>query len=170
MKLIIAIVKPFKLDDVRNALSEIGVQGITVTEVKGFGRQKGHTELYRGAEYVVDFLPKVKVEVAVSDEMADKAIEAITASANTGKIGVTTWSPKANIPVRLAIENQSTEGQIFVDVNTTLENTWETLVFDFETLIDPSFSYNRIVIFFEFIPDLAGDGSTYYFDDIELIN
>ena len=75
MKLIIAIVKPFKLDDVRNALSEIGVQGITVTEVKGFGRQKGHTELYRGAEYVVDFLPKVKVEVAVSDEMADKAIE-----------------------------------------------------------------------------------------------
>jgi len=88
----------------------------------------------------------------------------------TGKIGVTTWSPKANIPVRLAIENQSTGGQIFVDVNTTLENTWETLVFDFETLIDPSFSYNRIVIFFEFIPDLAGDGSTYYFDDIELIN
>ena len=72
MKLIIAIVKPFKLDDVRNALSDIGVQGITVTEVKGFGRQKGHTELYRGAEYVVDFLPKVKVEVAVSDEMADK--------------------------------------------------------------------------------------------------
>ncbi len=87
MKLIIAIVKPFKLDDVRNALSDIGVQGITVTEVKGFGRQKGHTELYRGAEYVVDFLPKVKVEVAVSDEMADKALEAITASANTGKIG-----------------------------------------------------------------------------------
>ena len=86
MKLIIAIVKPFKLDDVRTALSEIGVQGITVTEVKGFGRQKGHTELYRGAEYVVDFLPKVKVEVAVSDDMADKAIEAITASA-TGKIG-----------------------------------------------------------------------------------
>ena len=88
----------------------------------------------------------------------------------TGKIGVTTWSPKANIPVRLAIENQTTGGQIFVDVNTTVENTWETLVFDFETLIDPSFSYNRIVIFFEFIPDLAGDGSTYYFDDIELIN
>ena len=87
MKLIIAIVKPFKLDDVRNALSDIGVQGITVTEVKGFGRQKGHTELYRGAEYVVDFLPKVKVEVAVSDEMADQALEAITASANTGKIG-----------------------------------------------------------------------------------
>ena len=87
MKLIIAIVKPFKLDDVRNALSDIGVLGITVTEVKGFGRQKGHTELYRGAEYVVDFLPKVKVEVAVSDEMADKAVEAITQSANTGKIG-----------------------------------------------------------------------------------
>lgn len=88
----------------------------------------------------------------------------------TGKIAVTTWSPKANIPVRLALENQTTGGQIFVDVNTTVENTWETLVFDFETLIDPSFSYNRIVIFFEFIPDLAGDGSTYYFDDIELIN
>ena len=87
MKLIIAIVKPFKLDDVRNALSDIGVLGITVTEVKCFGRQKGHTELYRGAEYVVDFLPKVKVEVAVSDEMADKAVEAITQSANTGKIG-----------------------------------------------------------------------------------
>jgi len=88
----------------------------------------------------------------------------------TGKIAVTTWSPKANIPVRLAIENQTTGGQIFVDVNTTVENTWETLVFDFETLIDPSFSYNRIVIFFEFVVDLAGDGSTYYFDDIELIN
>ena len=87
MKLIIAIVKPFKLDDVRNALSEIGVQGITGTEVTRFRRQKGHTELYRGAEYVVDFLPKVKVEVAVSDEMADQAIEAVTASANTGKIG-----------------------------------------------------------------------------------
>ena len=82
MKLIIAIVKPFKLDDVRNDLSDIGVLGITVTEVKGFGRQKGHTELYRGAEYVVDFLPKVKVEVAVSDEMADKAVEAI----NKGKL------------------------------------------------------------------------------------
>ena len=88
----------------------------------------------------------------------------------TGKIGVTTWSPKANIPVRLAIENQTTGGQIFVDVNTTVENTWETLVFDFETLIDPAFDYNRIVIFFEFVVDLAGDGSTYYFDDIELIN
>jgi len=87
MKLITAIIKPFKLDDVRNALSDIGVQGITVTEVKGFGRQKGHTELYRGAEYVVDFLPKVKVEVAVDNELADKVIEAITASANTGKIG-----------------------------------------------------------------------------------
>ena len=87
MKLITAIIKPFKLDDVRNALSEIGVQGITVTEVKGFGRQKGHTELYRGAEYVVDFLPKVKVEVAVSSDLFDKAIEAITQSSNTGKIG-----------------------------------------------------------------------------------
>ncbi len=87
MKLITAIVKPFKLDDVREALSEIGVQGITVTEVKGFGRQKGHTELYRGAEYVVDFLPKVKIEVAVADGMVEQTIEAITKAANTGKIG-----------------------------------------------------------------------------------
>jgi len=87
MKLITAVVKPFKLDDVREALSEIGVQGITVTEVKGFGRQKGHTELYRGAEYVVDFLPKVKIEVAVDDDLAEKVIEAITKAANTGKIG-----------------------------------------------------------------------------------
>jgi len=87
MKLISAIIKPFKLDDVREALSEIGVQGITATEVKGFGRQKGHTELYRGAEYVVDFLPKVKVEIAVSSELTDRVIEAITAAAQTGKIG-----------------------------------------------------------------------------------
>jgi nitrogen regulatory protein P-II 2 len=87
MKLVTAIIKPFKLDDVREALSEIGVQGITVTEVKGFGRQKGHTELYRGAEYVVDFLPKVKVEAAVASDMTDKVIEAISSAANTGKIG-----------------------------------------------------------------------------------
>ena len=87
MKFITAIIKPFKLDDVREALSEIGVQGITVTEVKGFGRQKGHTELYRGAEYVVDFLPKVKLEVAVAADMAEKVIEAIRGAANTGKIG-----------------------------------------------------------------------------------
>ena len=87
MKLITAVLKPFKLDDVREALSEIGVKGVTVTEVKGFGRQKGHTELYRGAEYVVDFLPKVKVEVAVTDETAEPAIEAITRIASTGKIG-----------------------------------------------------------------------------------
>ena len=87
MKLITAVVKPFKLDDVREALSEIGVQGITVTEVKGFGRQKGHTELYRGAEYVVDFLPKVKIEVAVAADLTDKVIESITKAANTGKIG-----------------------------------------------------------------------------------
>lgn len=87
MKLVTAIVKPFKLDDVREALSEIGVQGITVTEVKGFGRQKGHTELYRGAEYVVDFLPKVKIEIAVKDDMVDTVIEAITKVASTGKIG-----------------------------------------------------------------------------------
>ena len=87
MKLITAIVKPFKLDDVREALSDIGVQGITVPEVKGFGRQKGHTELYRGAEYVVDFLPKVKIEVAVADGVVEQTIEAITKAANTGKIG-----------------------------------------------------------------------------------
>jgi len=87
MKLVTAIIKPFKLDDVRTALSEIGVQGITATEVKGFGRQKGHTELYRGAEYVVDFLPKIKIEIAVSDEMVDKVVEAIVGAANTGRIG-----------------------------------------------------------------------------------
>jgi nitrogen regulatory protein P-II 2 len=87
MKLITAVIKPFKLDDVREALSEIGIQGVTVTEVKGFGRQKGHTELYRGAEYVVDFLPKVKIEVAVDNDMIDQVIEAITKTANTGKIG-----------------------------------------------------------------------------------
>ena len=87
MKLVTAIIKPFKLDEVREALSAIGVQGITVTEVKGFGRQKGHTELYRGAEYVVDFLPKIKVEVVVSDELADKAVQAIVEAANTGRIG-----------------------------------------------------------------------------------
>ncbi len=87
MKFIAAIIKPFKLDEVREALSDIGVQGITVTEVKGFGRQKGHTELYRGAEYVVDFLPKVKIEVAVADDILDQAIEAIEKSAATGKIG-----------------------------------------------------------------------------------
>ena len=87
MKIITAIIKPFKLDDVRQALGEIGVQGLTVSEVKGFGRQKGHTELYRGAEYVVDFLPKVKLEIAIDDDLVDQAIEAITTSANTGKIG-----------------------------------------------------------------------------------
>ena len=87
MKLITAIIKPFKLDEVREALSQIGVQGITVTEVKGFGRQKGHTELYRGAEYVVDFLPKVKIDVAIKDELLDQVLEAIEKSAHTGKIG-----------------------------------------------------------------------------------
>ena len=87
MKLVTAIIKPFKLDDVREALSEIGVQGITVTEVKGFGRQKGHTELYRGAEYVVDFLPKVKIEVAIAEAQLDRVIETISNAANTGKIG-----------------------------------------------------------------------------------
>ncbi len=87
MKMITAIIKPFKLDDVREALSEMGVHGLTVTEVKGFGRQKGHTELYRGAEYVVDFLPKVKIETAVSSDILDQAIEEIIKAANTGKIG-----------------------------------------------------------------------------------
>lgn len=87
MKLITAVIKPFRLDEVRNALSEVGVQGMTVTEVKGFGRQKGHTELYRGAEYVVDFLPKVKVEMAVDDDMVERAVEAISKAAQTGKIG-----------------------------------------------------------------------------------
>ncbi|GGK63377.1 P-II family nitrogen regulator [Amphritea balenae] len=87
MKLVSAVIKPFKLDDVREALSEIGIQGVTVTEVKGFGRQKGHTELYRGAEYVVDFLPKVKIEAAIADDLVDQVIEAISSTANTGKIG-----------------------------------------------------------------------------------
>lgn len=87
MQLVTAIIKPFKLDDVRDALSEVGVNGITVTEVKGFGRQKGHTELYRGAEYIVDFLPKIKVETAVTDDIAERVIEAIVRAAATGKIG-----------------------------------------------------------------------------------
>ena len=87
MKMVSAIIKPFKLDDVREALAEIGVSGITVVEVKGFGRQKGHTELYRGAEYVVDFLPKIKVEIAVDDTQVDQVIEAVTDAAKTGKIG-----------------------------------------------------------------------------------
>jgi nitrogen regulatory protein P-II 2 len=87
MKLVTAVIKPFKLDDVRNALSEIGIQGVTVTEVKGFGRQKGHTELYRGAEYIIDFLPKVKLEIATESSMVERVIEAITKSASTGKIG-----------------------------------------------------------------------------------
>ncbi|MBJ41254.1 MAG: transcriptional regulator [Gammaproteobacteria bacterium] len=87
MKLVIAVIKPFKLDEVREALSGIGVQGITATEVKGFGRQKGHTELYRGAEYVVDFLPKIKLEIAVDDKLAEKTVEAILSTARTGKIG-----------------------------------------------------------------------------------
>jgi nitrogen regulatory protein P-II 2 len=87
MKWVAAVIKPFKLDEVREALAEIGVQGITVTEVKGFGRQRGHTELYRGAEYVVDFLPKLKIEVAIGDDLLERVIEAITGAARTGKIG-----------------------------------------------------------------------------------
>ncbi len=100
MKLVTAIIKPFRLDDVRNALGEVGVQGMTVSEVKGFGRQRGHTELYRGAEYVVDFLPKAKIEVAVPDDRVDEVIEAVVNSARTGKVG---------------------DGKIFV---TTLEQAW----------------------------------------------
>ncbi len=87
MKLVTAIIKPFRLDDVRNALSEVGIQGMTVSEVKGFGRQRGHTELYRGAEYVVDFLPKAKIEVAVSDDLVERSVEAIIEAAKTGKVG-----------------------------------------------------------------------------------
>ena len=87
MKKIEAIIKPFKIDDAKQALAEIGIQGMTITEVKGFGRQKGHTELYRGAEYVVDFLPKIKVEIVVGDDMADKVVEAVSGAANTGRIG-----------------------------------------------------------------------------------
>ncbi len=100
MKLVTAIVKPFRLDDVRNALNEVGVQGMTVSEVKGFGRQRGHTELYRGAEYVVDFLPKAKIEVAVADDIVERVVEAIVEAAKTGKVG---------------------DGKIFV---TTLEQAW----------------------------------------------
>ncbi|HJT98749.1 MAG TPA: P-II family nitrogen regulator [Rhodanobacteraceae bacterium] len=87
MKMVMAVIKPFKLDDVREALAEVGVQGITVTEVKGFGRQRGHTELYRGAEYVVDFLPKIKIEIAVTDELLERVVDAIQRSASSGKIG-----------------------------------------------------------------------------------
>ncbi len=87
MKLITAVIKPFKMDDVREALTDLGIQGLTITEVKGFGRQKGHTELYRGAEYVIDFLPKIKIEVAVTDDMADRVIETIIKTARTGKVG-----------------------------------------------------------------------------------
>jgi len=100
MKLVTAIVKPFRLDDVRNALSEVGIQGMTVSEVKGFGRQRGHTELYRGAEYVVDFLPKAKIEVAVSDDMVERVVESVVEAAKTGKVG---------------------DGKIFV---TNLEQVW----------------------------------------------
>jgi len=109
MKLVTAIIKPFKLDDVREALSDIGVQGITVTEVKGFGRQKGHTELYRGAEYVVDFLPKVKIEVAVDDGIVDQVIESVRNAANTGKIGdgkIFVTSVERVIRIRTGEENE----------------------------------------------------------------
>jgi nitrogen regulatory protein P-II 1 len=103
MQMVMAIIKPFKLDDVREALAEVGVQGITVTEVRGFGRQKGHTELYRGAEYVVDFLPKIKLEVAVTDEQSDAVVEAIMRAAGTGKIGdgkVFVWDLERVVRIR----------------------------------------------------------------------
>lgn len=103
MKMVMAIIKPFKLDDVREALAEVGVNGLTVIEVKGFGRQKGHTELYRGAEYVVDFLPKLKLEVAVSDDMVDAVVEAIGTAANTGKIGdgkIFVWDLERAVRIR----------------------------------------------------------------------
>ena len=102
MKLVTAIIKPFRLDDVRNALAEVGVNGMTVTEVKGFGRQRGHTELYRGAEYVVDFLPKSKVEVAVTDDLVERVIEAITNAARTGKVGDgKVWVTEVDTTVRI---------------------------------------------------------------------
>ena len=110
MKLVTAIIKPFKLDEVREALSAIGVQGITVTEVKGFGRQKGHTELYRGAEYVVDFLPKVKIEAAIKKELLDQAIEAIEKSASTGKIGdgkIFVWDLEQVVRIRTGEAGES---------------------------------------------------------------
>ena len=110
MKLVTAIIKPFKLDDVREALSGIGVQGITATEVKGFGRQKGHTELYRGAEYVVDFLPKVKIEVAIKSELLDQAIEAISKAAQTGKIGdgkIFVWDLEQVVRIRTGEAGES---------------------------------------------------------------
>ncbi|MDO9227009.1 MAG: P-II family nitrogen regulator [Pseudomonadota bacterium] len=110
MKFVTAIIKPFKLDEVREALSAIGASGITVTEVKGFGRQKGHTELYRGAEYVVDFLPKVKIEVAISAEMLDQAIEAISKAAQTGKIGdgkIFVWDLEQVVRIRTGESGQA---------------------------------------------------------------
>ncbi len=110
MKMVTAIVKPFKLDEVREALSAIGVQGVTVTEVKGFGRQKGHTELYRGAEYVVDFLPKVKVEAAVDDSVVERVIEAIEAAARTGKIGDgKIWTTRVEQVVRVRTGERGTD-------------------------------------------------------------
>ena len=110
MKMVTAIIKPFKLDEVREALSDIGVQGITVTEVKGFGRQKGHTELYRGAEYVVDFLPKVKVEAAVADDLVDRVIEAIESAARTGKIGDgKVWTAPGEEVVRVRTGERGTQ-------------------------------------------------------------
>ena len=109
MKLITAVIKPFKLDDVREALSDIGVQGITVTEVKGFGRQKGHTELYRGAEYQVDFLPKIKIELVLDDDRVEQAVEAIQSSAKTGKIGdgkIFVYSVESAVRIRTGEQNE----------------------------------------------------------------
>ena len=121
MKMITAIIKPFKLDDVRQAVADIGIQGITVTEVKGFGRQRGHTELYRGAEYVVDFLPKAKIELAVADELLEQVVEAIANTARTGKIGAARFScpnyskPFVFVPVKPVpkLFNHTLKGRIF---------------------------------------------------------
>ena len=112
MKMVMAIIKPFKLDDVREALADIGVQGITVSEVKGFGRQKGHTELYRGAEYVVDFLPKIKIEIAVAEDQLERVVEALRQSANTGKIGdgkIFVWQLDQVMRIRTACSTSSTK-------------------------------------------------------------
>ena len=126
MKLVTAIVKPFRLDDVRNALSEVGIQGMTVTEVKGFGRQRGHTELYRGAEYVVDFLPKTKLEVAVSDGQVDSVLEAVSKTAHSGKIGdgkifVSNLEQVVEAIVDAAKTGKVGDGKIFV---TNIEQVW----------------------------------------------
>ena len=149
MKLITAVIKPFKLDEVREALSEIGVQGLTVTEVKGFGRQKGHTELYRGAEYVVDFLPKVKLEVAVDDDVTERAIEAIENAGKTGKIGdgkISVKELEQNAIKRLRKEPDETEQQEEVEeeTNDEFENLYKGQISKSGVAILPSKRTRRI--------------------------